>query len=172
MRDDQRERDEDAFAWFFTTEYPAVVRLLSVVVRDSSAAEDLAQDAFIRLHRHWAKISRYEHPEAWVRRVALNRAFSHLRLVRRRDTVVLLPEHDVPEDRDGAADADVHEAVVRAVHSLPRRQAALVGLYHLEDRPLAEVAEVLGMTEGATKVALHRARRRLAELLTEKELSS
>jgi RNA polymerase sigma-70 factor (ECF subfamily) len=55
--------------------------------------------------------------------------------------------------------------VLRAVRALPPRDRALVGLYHLEDRPLSEVAEVLGLREGAAKVALHRARRRLAELL-------
>ena len=87
MRGDQRDRDLEAFSWFFTTEYPQVVRLLRVVVQDAAAAEDLAQDAFVRLHRHWEKVSRYENPEAWIRRVALNRAFSHLRRDRLRRTV-------------------------------------------------------------------------------------
>ena len=66
-----RTSDVESFAWFFTSEYPQVVRLLTVVLHDAAAAEDLAQDAFVRLYRHWAKVSRYESPEAWVRRVAL-----------------------------------------------------------------------------------------------------
>ncbi len=61
--------------------------------------------------------------------------------------------------------------MLRAVRSLPARDRALVALYHLEDRPLAEVAEVLGLRPGAAKVALHRARRRLADLLAEQEVN-
>jgi RNA polymerase sigma-70 factor (ECF subfamily) len=161
-----RAGDAEAFAWFFTAEYPNVVRLLTVVVHDRSAAEDLAQDAFVRLHHHWEKVSRYDNPEAWVRRVALNRAFSwRRREARRRDL------ERAAELRPGVAagpDAD-REDVVRAVRSLPPRDRALVALYHLEDRPLAEVAEVLDLRPGAAKVALHRARRRLAELLSDRE---
>ena len=76
----------------------------------------------------------------------------------------------VSPDRSAAVTAKAD--VVRAVRSLPRRDAALVALYHLEDRPLSEVAEVLGMSVGSAVVALHRARRRLAELLGEVETAS
>ena len=61
--------------------------------------------------------------------------------------------------------------MLRAVAALPTRDRALVALYHLEDRPLTEVAEVLGLSPGAAKVALHRARRRLAEQLTDREVA-
>ena len=79
---DRAAADAEAFAWFFTAEYPRVVRSLSHLVRREDA-EDVAQEAFARLHQHWAKISRYEQPDAWVRRVALNRA---TRAVRRSAT--------------------------------------------------------------------------------------
>lgn len=160
--------DVESFAWFFTAEYPQVVRLLTVVLHDGAAAEDLTQDAFVRLHHHWAKVSRYDSPEAWVRRVALNRAFSWRRREGRRHHLELAADprrEAVPE-----ASSD-REDVLRAVRSLPPRERALVALYHLEDRPLAEVAEVLGLRPGAAKVALHRARRRLAELLAEQEVN-
>lgn len=158
--------DDESFAWFFTAEYPQVVRLLTVVLRDAGAAEDLAQDAFVRLHRHWAKVSRYESPEGWIRRVALNRAFSWQRREGRRWVI----ERTASPLRDAAPDPMAGRVdVLRAVRSLPPRDRALVALYHLEDRPLAEVAELLGLSTGTAKVALHRARRRLSEMLTEQE---
>lgn len=163
------EDDQESFAWFFTSEYPQVVRLLTVVVGDPAAAEDVAQEAFVRLHRHWARISRYESPEAWVRRVALNQAFSWRRRERRRRE----GEERAPEWASGSGSTasselqDDSDQVLRAVHRLAPRDRALVGLYHLEDRPLGEVAAVLGLSPNAAKVALHRARKRLALLLTE-----
>jgi RNA polymerase sigma-70 factor (ECF subfamily) len=160
------EDDQESFAWFFTSEYPQVVRLLSVVLADPSAAEDVAQEAFVRLHRHWDRISRYESPEAWVRRVALNQAFSwRRREQRRRESENRLPAWAVVPEPD--AHRDDADQVLRAVRLLKPRERALVGLYHLEDRPLGEVASVLGLSPNAAKVALHRARRRLAELLSD-----
>jgi RNA polymerase sigma-70 factor (ECF subfamily) len=165
MGQDRRTADLEAFSWFFTSEYPQVVRLLTVVVNDHAAAADLAQEAFVRLHRSWAKVSQFDSPEAWVRRVALNRAFSWRRREARRPHIELAA---APAPEVDAATGE-REDVLRAVRALPPRDRALVGLYHLEDRPLAEVAEVLGLRPGAAKVALHRARRRLAELLNDTE---
>ncbi len=162
MGHDQRTSDREAFSWFFTAEYPQVVRLLTVVMNDRALAEDLAQEAFVRLFQHWGKVSRYESPEAWVRRVALNRAFSWRRREGKRrhlERIADDTEDAAPEPLAGRVD------VLRAVRALPPRDRALVALYHLEDRPMSEVADVLGLREGAAKVALHRARRRLAHLL-------
>jgi RNA polymerase sigma-70 factor (ECF subfamily) len=138
-----------------------------VVLHDSGAAEDLAQEAFVRLHRHWPKVSRYDSPEAWVRRVALNCAFSWRRREGRRKE----RETRAAEERSSASAAtgsDLTE-LLSAIRTLPARDRALIGLYHLEDRPVAEVADLLGMQVGAAKVALHRARRRLAEALSDWE---
>ncbi len=167
MSQEGRAAELEAFSWFFTSEYPQVVRLLRVVVRDGGAAEDLAQEAFVRLHRNWDKVSRYDSPEAWIRRVALNRAFSWRRREARRSHLELAAAPPSELDGPTADRADV----LRAVHALPPRDRALVALYHLEDRPLTEVAEVLGLRPGAAKVALHRARRRLAELLDTEDLT-
>ena len=162
MGSDERTKDLEAYSWFFTSEYPQVVRLLSLVVNDRGVAEELAQEGFIRLYQNWAKVSRYENPEAWVRRVALNRAFSWRRREGKRRHLERVADGG---DRLVAEPATARVDVLRAVRTLAPRDRALVGLYHLEDRPLSEVAEVLGLREGAAKVALHRARRRLAELL-------
>jgi RNA polymerase sigma-70 factor (ECF subfamily) len=60
--------------------------------------------------------------------------------------------------------------VLRAVRELPSSQRAAVALFYLEDRPVSEVAEILSCSEMTAKVHLHRARKRLAELIGEREL--
>jgi RNA polymerase sigma-70 factor (ECF subfamily) len=162
MGPDERTSDLEAYSWFFTSEYPQVVRLLTLVLNDRALAEDLAQEGFVRLYQNWSKVSRYESPEAWVRRVALNRAFSWRRREGKRRHLERVAD---AAGETAAEPTTVRVDVLRAVQALPPRDRALVGLYHLEDRPLSEVAGVLGLREGAAKVALHRARRRLAELL-------
>ncbi|MCU0265621.1 MAG: SigE family RNA polymerase sigma factor, partial [Actinomycetia bacterium] len=57
------------FTALFRVEYPRVLRTMSLVLYDRSEAEDITQDAFAQLHRHWRRVSRFERPDAWVRTV-------------------------------------------------------------------------------------------------------
>jgi RNA polymerase sigma-70 factor (ECF subfamily) len=68
-----------SFEDFYEAQYRAVVRLAAALVGRWDVAEELVQDAFIALYPRWARISRYEAPDAWLRRVVLNRAVSSLR---------------------------------------------------------------------------------------------
>jgi RNA polymerase sigma-70 factor, ECF subfamily len=151
---------EAEYSWFYQAEYTNVARSVFLILRDQSRAEDIAQDAFVQLYAHWWKVSRYDRPDAWVRRVAIRMAVRHAKRERRR--AVLELEVDEPALR-GPIDVDL----LRAIGELPAAQRAAVVLFYFEDRPIAEIVDVLGSSEGAVKMSLQRARRRLAELLTE-----
>jgi RNA polymerase sigma-70 factor (ECF subfamily) len=153
---------DDTFAGLFQTEYPALVRTLYFIVHDREHARDLAQDAFIQLFTRWRRISRYERPDAWVRKVAVRmavRSIKRERLRRQREHEV-----DIVAGR-GGVDLDL----LRAIAKLPASQRASVVLFYLEDRPVADVADLLSCSEATAKVHLHRARKRLAELLGDDE---
>jgi RNA polymerase sigma-70 factor (ECF subfamily) len=160
---DRAAADAEAFAWFFASEYPRVVRSLSHLVRREDA-EDVAQEAFARLHQNWGKVSRYEQPDAWVRRVALNRATTLATREGKRYWREWRADLG-PRDVDAPKPPDTR--VGDALRRLPVKQRMLVVLYYYEDRPLSDAAELLDMSPGAAKVALHRARRALAHLLDE-----
>lgn len=153
-----------AFDTFYDAEFRSVVGLVYVLSGSGWAAEETAQDAFATAYREWDRISQYDSPSAWVRRVALNRALSArrrrvreaaalVRLAGRRQPIASLPE---PVEQFWAA-----------VRSLPERQAAAVALHYLEDRPIAEIALVLGCSEGTVKTHLSRGRAALATRLDE-----
>jgi RNA polymerase sigma factor (sigma-70 family) len=148
------------FEWLFRTEYRPVLRTVLLVVRDLGRAEDITQEAFIQLLGHWKKISRYERPDAWVRRVAIRLA---VRAARRERLRPLLEREARAPIEAAAADPDVAHAIAK----LSPIQRACVVLYYFEDRPMAEVADIAGVSVTAAKVAVHRARRRLAELIGE-----
>jgi RNA polymerase sigma-70 factor (ECF subfamily) len=148
------------YAWFFRAEFAAVLRTVFLILHDRGRSEDVTQEAFIELFVHWRKVSRYERPEAWVRRVAIRRAVHVLGRERMRALL----------ERDAFADAGLEVPDVdlaRAVKKLPVMQRSSVVLFYYEDQPVSDIAFILGISEGAVKVHLHRARRRLAELLGE-----
>ncbi len=150
------------YAAFFRAEFAAVTRTAYLVLHDRDAAEDVAQDAFTQLHLNWAKISTYERPDAWVRRVAIRLAVRAVRRHRLLDT--LLGRIRQPQEHQGS-DLDLADALRR----LPPQQRAAIALHYYEDRPLAEVAEILNCTHATAKVHVFKARRRLAVLLGEPE---
>ena len=87
-------------------------------------------------------------------------AVRHLRREQRRPA---LEGHvDQPVLR-GPADTDL----LRAIGELPAAQRVAVVLFYFEDRPIAEIVDLLGSSDGAVKMSVQRARRRLAELLAE-----
>lgn len=156
------DRDE-GFTTFFRSEWPALVRTLFLVVQDLELARDLAQDAFVQLYPRWRRISHFDRPDAWVRRVGIRMAVRASRRERIRPRLELelgVATMPKPLDLD----------VVRAIGRLSASQRAAVSLFYLEDRPVSEVAEVLACSGMTAKVHLHRARKRLAELLDEHKL--
>ena len=156
MRDAQRVE----FEWVFRSTYPSVLRTTYLILHDRGRAEEITQDAFLRLCERWRGVARIDQPAAWVRRVATRAAVRQARLNRLRFSSVAVDE---PTRWDAMPDVDL----ARAVASLPPQQRAAVALYYLEDLPVDEVAHVLDVSSSTVKQHLHRARARLATLLSE-----
>ena len=148
------------FTAFFSREFPPVVRTVTLMLRDGGRAEEIAQDAFVQLLLSWPKVSQYERPDAWVRRVAIRLA---MRAIRRERLWAMVRGSLVREDASTQSPLDVPGALGR----LPTKQRVAIVLHYYEDRPVAEIASVLGCAEATARVHLHRGRKRLAELLGE-----
>ncbi len=103
--------DEAAYAGLYLRSYPGVRRTVGVILRDRSAAEDVTQDAFVQLYVHWRKVSRYESPEGWVRRVAIRLAFRTARRDYLREVLSLRAQTDSPVDQ--RVDVDLERAIGR-----------------------------------------------------------
>jgi RNA polymerase sigma-70 factor (ECF subfamily) len=149
----------EEFQWLFTREYAAIVWSANVVLHDYARSEEVAQEAFIRLLDNWAKVSRYDRPGAWVRRVAIRLATK----AARKESRLVSMDHAWPTIDDAPVDLDL----MAAIRQLPPKQRAVIALYYIEDMAAADVAEVLGCAVATVSVHLHRARARLAELLGE-----
>jgi RNA polymerase sigma-70 factor (ECF subfamily) len=153
----------ELFEDLYATEYSAVVGLAYALSGNRWIAEDLAQEAFLAAHRNWDRIVAYERPGSWVRRVVANLSVSAFRrrLAEAKALGRLALGQASTVTELSAEDAEFWGAV----RALPRRQAQVVTLYYLEDRPLAEIADVLEIATGTVKKHLHDGRRELARRL-------
>ena len=153
-------RDAGEYEWYFRASFAPVARTVFLIIHDRDRAEDIAQEAFVRLLKHWRNASTYERPDAWVRRVAIRIAVRDLQREGKRGSEERL---SYVERFDALPDPDV----ARAVAELPPIQRAAVVLFYWEDRPVHEIAHVLQVSDSTVKQHLYRARIRLAELLGE-----
>lgn len=157
----------EAFEDFYVREYAAVVGLAYALSGSRWGSEDLAQEAFLAAHRNWGRIGSYQQPGAWVRRVVANLAVSAFR---RRVAETKALARIALGRGEGVPDlAAADPQFWAAVRSLPRRQAQVVALYYLEDRSVADVADILDMTLGTVKRHLYDARRSMARRLRVRE---
>ncbi|HSM01004.1 MAG TPA: SigE family RNA polymerase sigma factor [Acidimicrobiia bacterium] len=152
------------FEAFYRSEYRPVVGLAYALSGSRIAAEDIAQDAFLAAHRDWDRVGFYDRPEAWVRRVVANLSVSIFRMkVREAAALARLKPRDDYLPRLPAEDAHFW----KEVRALPRRQAQVIALHYLEDRPVADIAWILGCSPSTVKVHLHKGRETLAERLAD-----
>jgi RNA polymerase sigma-70 factor, ECF subfamily len=158
-------RPTAAFSVFFQQEYRSVVGLAAVLSGSRGIAEDLAQEAFAAAHHRWAELSRYDRPDAWVRRVVANLAASWVRR-RWREARAMARLQQQPRPAIEALQPE-HEEFWAAVRSLPKRQAQCIALFYLEDRSVAHIAGILNIAESTVRVHLHHGRLGLAARLGE-----
>jgi RNA polymerase sigma-70 factor (sigma-E family) len=142
-----------------------LIRLAHIMLGDPQGAEDVVQEAFCGLYRHWGRLSDPGNALRYVRSSVLNGCRSQLRRRNRRDRA------DQPEPGASAEAAllslEERREVVRAVRRLPRRQReALVMRFYL-DLPEAEIAAVMGISQGTVRSATHRALASLGRMLRE-----
>lgn len=151
----------ESFDTFYLREFRAMVALAYSVSGSASTAEDVAQEAMTRAYRSWAKISQYDKPGTWLRRVTVNLAISNRRraVSETKARLSLGPPHTFTDP------PTVHDEIWDAVKKLPARQRIAVALHYLEDRSIAEVADILGCAEATARVHLHRGRQTLHKML-------
>jgi RNA polymerase sigma factor (sigma-70 family) len=144
-----------------------VAHTVFFILRDRDRAEEITQDAFLRLLQHWGKVSKYDRPDLWVRRVAIRDAIRERGRDRRRTELHGVVGGSSASTPDPATTSATHADVMATVQQLPPRQRAVVVLFYYEDRPMDEIAVIVGCTPSTAWNHLRAARQRLAALIGE-----
>jgi RNA polymerase sigma-70 factor (ECF subfamily) len=164
--------EREAFGLLVERYQVSVFNVCYRLLGERHAAEDLAQEAFVRAYQRLDRFDRERPFGPWIRRLAANVCLNHLEAQRPR-ALALDDEHDTPLTAPPAVDpAAVHEqaeadaAVRAALISLPPHYRAVIELRHFQDLTYEEIATALGLPVSDVKSHLFRARRRLAQKLS------
>lgn len=144
------ERD---FEDFYTAEYPLVFRAALAFDGRREEALDATQEAFARAFSRWRRLRNEAWAGGWVMRTAMNLCKRALR----DETRTMPAEHAPASDQASEQRVDVSAAL----RGLPARQRQAAVLHYIGDIPVVGVAELMSISEGATKSHLARAREAL-----------
>lgn len=154
---------EEAFAEYFRARRDTVRRTAYLLCGDWHRADDLAQSAFVALHRHWRKIRDRSALDAYVRRTLVRGAIDESRRPWRRERAVAALPDSTTAGRSsvaavGAAPAGdyadsvaTRQTLVGGLRSVPPRQRAVLVLRYLEGLDVAATAEAMKCSEGTVK---------------------
>lgn len=150
----QRGVGVDDFTVFYASSFPKLVGYLSPIVGGRAEAEDLAQDAFVRLVPRWERVHGYEDPEAWLRSVGFRLAVSRWRRLR----VAARHLAQQPSSPTVAPPDDEALVVIELLGPLSLAHRRVLVLHHALGFSVEEIANELGIAPGTVKSRLSRAR--------------
>jgi RNA polymerase sigma-70 factor (ECF subfamily) len=162
--------DREAFRSLVERHQSAVYSFVLRLVRNPDAAEDIAQEAFVRAFASLDRFRAQSKFRTWVMQIALNLIRDRRRAEGRWPVVVSIEELRQRPDRPAAsdpeasiADQELASLLEKALDSLPQDYREVFVLKHVEGLSYGEIAEMTGVSIGALKVRAHRARIRVRE---------
>ena len=136
--------------------------LVALCCGDSSLADDIAQDAFIKAYLSCESFRNAEKFNAWIYKIAYNTFLNHYRS---RRTFVTVEEAGRVVSNDNADKKFDYERLYFALESIPEKERMSVLLFYMEGKPVKEIAEICGVSQEAVRQQLTRGRRHLKEIL-------
>jgi RNA polymerase sigma-70 factor (sigma-E family) len=148
----------------YAAHWVGLVRLAWLLVRDDQLAEEVAQDAFVAVHRKWESLRDTERAAAYLRRAVVNGARSRLRhrgveerhLARERTERAAHGSGTAASAEDHVLGRESTTAMIRALGSLPQRQREVLTMRYYLDLSEAQIADALGISAGSVKAHAHR----------------
>ncbi len=173
-----REGDESAFDTLVRRYEQKVYQYAYRLAQNADDASDVVAETFLRMYNSLKRFRGDAQLSTWLYRVVSNVYFDFRKREARHQHLPLeipseeddeLMERPIPDERndpnDYVLEQERHRVLMEAIQQLPEYQRAIVVLFHIEDRPYEEIAQITGLPLGTIKSRLNRARNALRELL-------
>lgn len=164
--------DTSAYAYLVRKYQDMVYGLAFRLLRNQEDAEELAQDSFVKAYHALNSYRQESKFSTWLYRITYNGCIT---LLRKRKTKFIWLDEKKLTDQDEIRiqqqlqtfdEADLAKYLQLALEKLPETDQVLLTLYYYEDQKMDEISQITGLTESNVKVKIHRARKKMYELLS------
>ena len=141
------------------------------IVSHTAEAEDILQEAFLTAFKEIGKLSGVASFEAWVKRVAINKAISHLRKKKIEFSDIEATEIEADKEYDPQENEQFEsrvDDVRKSIENLPQGYKTIVCLYLFENIPQEEIGAMLGISHNTVRTQYHRAKKKVLLSLKDK----
>ncbi len=157
----------------YHTFYNRVRKFIITLVKDEWVADDLVQETFLKVQQKIDAVRDHSRLSAWIFRIAYNLCQDHFRRTHKlskRETPILekTPVLSAPEFQKELEQHQMGECVQDQIKLLPESLRTVLVLFDVFDLSQQEIADILGISVANVKIRLHRARKKLKEILKEK----
>ena len=164
--------DRDDFKAIYEANYHLIMQVIRHIVYNLEIAEDLTQETFERFYVKNMTFPSEDDAKYWLLRVAKNLALNHIRHNKREiqmvERIKKMPS-SISSDKDGMKSVIEEESkkeVRLAINQLPENLRLVIQLKEFSGLDYKSIGKILGISETNVKVRVHRARKKLEELLT------
>ena len=150
----------ETFEGFFEASHQRLFTALCLITGERYEAEEIAQEAFLRVFERWDRVAKLDDPESYVFRAAMNvfrNRYRRAALAVRRSLSL------APEAADDLAAVEARDEVIRMLRPLPPRQRAAVLATSILDLSAEEAGRLLGMRPATVRALASRARTRMKD---------
>ena len=166
--------DRDDFRAIYEANYHLMIQVIQHIVYNLEIAEDLTQETFERFYVKNMTFPSEDDAKYWLLRVAKNLALNHIRRNKREiqmiEKIKKVPVENSSKEGIGKVIEEESKREVRlAISQLPENLRLVIQLKEFSDLDYKSIGKVLGISETNVKVRVHRARKKLEELLTRED---
>lgn len=165
---------ELAFSRLFKFYKPFVDNLLYTYLRDKDEARDITNIVFLRVYEKLSKFTNYNTFGGWLRILTKNVAIDYLRTIKNNYSLQDNVSKSILDEDCGDTESDyinkmTYDTLIDMFDKLPPSYREACKLFYIENMTIAQISEALNMPKGTIKSNLHRMRKILKTLLTQKE---
>lgn len=161
-----------AFAVLVNQHKNMVYSLALQMCKDTMLAEELAQDVFVKVYEKLGEFKGQSKLSSWIYRITINWCYTKLRTKRNYEEVSFEDNHLTADDDLNGLEQLEHterlESIRQALNELESMDAIVLTLFHFEEQSIEEIVQTTGFSKANVKVKLHRARKKLREIIETK----
>lgn len=141
------------------------------ILQNHADAQDVLQNAFIKVFQNLDKFKYDSTPGAWIKRIVVNHCMDHFR--KEKGFTEEWKDYDIADEEPVDIEESYYEVafIKRAIEELPEGYRSVVVLYLFEGYDHQEIAQILNISESTSKTQFHRAKKKLKELLKEYKIA-